>query len=173
MPLVESTRANKLDVYEYLKYLLTEMSNNHHQEDPTVIDGFCPGQKTARTVPLKNGTKNASNNDVAIITEKLLCRTTLCFEALTFNLISEDLERNLLACIDVSHFDQPISMHHNELFPFAVNINIPDTNLCMFHPSLEIHTISQQAKSYSLYKSALLQNKQTHQSYFWLLVHLK
>lgn len=115
----------------------------------------------------------ASNNDVAIITEKLLCRTTLCFEALTFNLISEDLERNLLACIDVSHFDQPIPMHHNELFPFAVNINIPDTNLCMFHPSLEIHTISQQAKSYSLYKSALLQNKQTHQSYFWLLVHLK
>lgn len=28
--LVESARANKLDVYEYLKYLLSEMPNNHH-----------------------------------------------------------------------------------------------------------------------------------------------
>ena len=40
--LVESARANKLDVYEYLKYLLSEMPNNHHQEDPTVIDRLLP-----------------------------------------------------------------------------------------------------------------------------------
>ena len=40
--LVESAKANKLDVYEYLKYLLTEMPNNHHQEDPTVIDRLLP-----------------------------------------------------------------------------------------------------------------------------------
>lgn len=40
--LVESARANKLDVYEYLKYLLTEMPNNHYQEDPTVIDRLLP-----------------------------------------------------------------------------------------------------------------------------------
>lgn len=32
--LVESAKANKLDVYEYLKYLLIEMPNNHHQKDP-------------------------------------------------------------------------------------------------------------------------------------------
>lgn len=40
--LVESARANKLDVYEYLKYLLAEMPNNHYQEDPTVIDRLLP-----------------------------------------------------------------------------------------------------------------------------------
>ena len=40
--LVESARANKLDVYEYLKYLLSEMPNNHHLEDPRVIDRFLP-----------------------------------------------------------------------------------------------------------------------------------
>ena len=40
--LVKSARANKLDVYEYLKYLLTEMPNNHYQEDPTVIDRLLP-----------------------------------------------------------------------------------------------------------------------------------
>ena len=40
--LVESARANKLDVYEYLKYLLSEMPNNHHLEDPRVIDRLLP-----------------------------------------------------------------------------------------------------------------------------------
>ena len=40
--LVESARANDLDVYEYLKHLLTEMPNNHHQEDPSVIDRLLP-----------------------------------------------------------------------------------------------------------------------------------
>lgn len=39
---VETARANELDVYEYLKYLLLEMPNNHHQEDPTVIDRLLP-----------------------------------------------------------------------------------------------------------------------------------
>ena len=40
--LVETARANELDVYKYLKYLLSEMPNNHHQEDPTVIDRLLP-----------------------------------------------------------------------------------------------------------------------------------
>ena len=40
--LVETTRANELDVYEYFKYLLSEMPNNHHQEYPTVIDRLLP-----------------------------------------------------------------------------------------------------------------------------------
>ena len=40
--LVESARANKLDVYEYLKDLLTEMLNNHYQEKPIVIDRLLP-----------------------------------------------------------------------------------------------------------------------------------
>lgn len=40
--LVESARANDLDVYEYLKYLLTEMPNNHHLENPAVIDQLLP-----------------------------------------------------------------------------------------------------------------------------------
>ena len=40
--LVESARANDLDVYEYLKHLLTEMPNNHHLEEPAVIDQLLP-----------------------------------------------------------------------------------------------------------------------------------
>lgn len=56
--LVESARANKLDVYEYLKYLLSEMPNNHHQEDPRVTDSSSAlVRRTVRTVPLKNETK--------------------------------------------------------------------------------------------------------------------
>ena len=33
------------DVYEYLKYLLTETPNNHHLEDPSVIDSLLPWSK--------------------------------------------------------------------------------------------------------------------------------
>lgn len=40
--LVESARANDLDVYEYLKYLLTEMPNNHHLENAAIIDQLLP-----------------------------------------------------------------------------------------------------------------------------------
>lgn len=36
--LVESARANGLDVYEYLKQLMEEISNNHHLENPFGID---------------------------------------------------------------------------------------------------------------------------------------
>lgn len=43
--LVESARANDLDVYEYLKYLLTEIPNNHHLENPSVIDQLLPWSK--------------------------------------------------------------------------------------------------------------------------------
>lgn len=43
--LVESARANELDAYEYLKYLLTEMPNNHHLENPDVIDQLLPWAK--------------------------------------------------------------------------------------------------------------------------------
>ena len=40
--LVESARANELYVYEYLKYLFTEMPNNHHQEETSVVDRLLP-----------------------------------------------------------------------------------------------------------------------------------
>jgi len=43
--LVESARANELDVYEYLKYLLTEMPNNRHLEHPEIIDRYLPWSK--------------------------------------------------------------------------------------------------------------------------------
>lgn len=49
--LVENARANELDVYEYLKYLLIEMPNNHHLEDPSVIDSLLPGQKNCQSSP--------------------------------------------------------------------------------------------------------------------------
>lgn len=82
--LVESSRANKLDVYEYLKYLLTEMPNNHYQEDPPVIDHLLPwSEDLPEQCYLKIRRKNASNNDVDNITENPLCFTTPCFEALT------------------------------------------------------------------------------------------
>ena len=48
--LVENARANELDVYEYLKYLLIEMPNNHHLEDPSVIDSLLPVKRTAGAV---------------------------------------------------------------------------------------------------------------------------
>lgn len=40
--LVESAKANDLDVYAYLKYLLTEMPNNQHLEDPEVLERCLP-----------------------------------------------------------------------------------------------------------------------------------
>lgn len=40
--LVETARANELDVYEYLKYLLTEMPNNDHLLRPDIIDQYLP-----------------------------------------------------------------------------------------------------------------------------------
>lgn len=43
--IVESARANDLDVYEYLKYLLEEMPNNHHLEQPEILDKYLPWSK--------------------------------------------------------------------------------------------------------------------------------
>lgn len=43
--LMESVRVNELDVYEYLRHLLTEMPNNHHLEGPSVIDSLLPFSK--------------------------------------------------------------------------------------------------------------------------------
>lgn len=40
--LVESARANKLDVYEYLKHLLTELPSSHYLEHPEVLDQYLP-----------------------------------------------------------------------------------------------------------------------------------
>ena len=44
--LVESARLNELDVFAYLKYLLTEMPNNHHPEHPEIIDNYLPWSAT-------------------------------------------------------------------------------------------------------------------------------
>lgn len=40
--LVESARANGLDVYSYLKYLLTEMPNNQYLENPEILEHYLP-----------------------------------------------------------------------------------------------------------------------------------
>jgi len=40
--IVETARANELDVYEYLKYLLEEMPNNDHLQHPDVLDKYLP-----------------------------------------------------------------------------------------------------------------------------------
>lgn len=65
---MESARANELDVYEYLKYLLTETPNNHHLEDPSVIDSLLPWSKELpEQCLLKRKEKSASNIDVGII----------------------------------------------------------------------------------------------------------
>ena len=44
--LVESARINRLDVFAYLKYLLTEMPNNHYLENPEIIDHYLPWSAT-------------------------------------------------------------------------------------------------------------------------------
>ncbi len=43
--LTESARNNELDVYEYLKYLLTEMPNNDHLNHPEIIEHYLPWSK--------------------------------------------------------------------------------------------------------------------------------
>jgi transposase len=40
--LVESAKANELDIYEYLKYLLEEMPNNNHMIHPEILDQYMP-----------------------------------------------------------------------------------------------------------------------------------
>lgn len=40
--IVETARANKLDVYEYLKYLLEEMPNNEYLQHLEVMDKYLP-----------------------------------------------------------------------------------------------------------------------------------
>jgi len=37
-----SARANDLDVYEYLQYLLEEMPNNHYLENPEILERYLP-----------------------------------------------------------------------------------------------------------------------------------
>lgn len=44
--LVESARANSLDVYEYLKYLLTEIPNSHYLEQPDALDQYLPWSRS-------------------------------------------------------------------------------------------------------------------------------
>ena len=43
--LAESARINELDVFAYLTYLLAEMPNNHHLENPEIIDDYLPWSK--------------------------------------------------------------------------------------------------------------------------------
>ena len=40
--IVESAKANELDAYEYIKYLLEEMPNNNHLQNPEVLDKYMP-----------------------------------------------------------------------------------------------------------------------------------
>lgn len=44
--LVESARANGLNVFEYLKYLLTEIPNSHYLEQPEILDQYLPWSVT-------------------------------------------------------------------------------------------------------------------------------
>ena len=43
--LVESARANALDVYEYLKYILESMPNNDYLNHPEILDKYLPWSK--------------------------------------------------------------------------------------------------------------------------------
>ena len=40
--LVESARANELDVFEYLNYLLTEIPNSDYLHQPEVLEKYLP-----------------------------------------------------------------------------------------------------------------------------------
>ena len=44
--LVESARANQLNVFEYLKYLLAEIPNSGFLEHPEILDGYLPWSKS-------------------------------------------------------------------------------------------------------------------------------
>jgi hypothetical protein len=43
--LVESARVNGLNVYEYLKYPLSEMPDNQHLERPEILSNYLPWSK--------------------------------------------------------------------------------------------------------------------------------
>lgn len=43
--LAETAKANQLNVYEYFRYLLTQMPNNDHCTNPKVIDSLLPWSK--------------------------------------------------------------------------------------------------------------------------------
>ena len=40
--LVESARANPLNLFEYLKYLLAELPNSGYLEHPQILDEYLP-----------------------------------------------------------------------------------------------------------------------------------
>ena len=44
--LVESARANQLNVFEYLKYLLAEIPNSGYLEHPQILDEYLPWSKS-------------------------------------------------------------------------------------------------------------------------------
>jgi len=67
--LVESARANGLDVYEYLKYLLTEMPNNCHLEQPEILDHYLPWSKELPEECQLIHKKSASRSDVVSIAD--------------------------------------------------------------------------------------------------------
>lgn len=45
--LIESARANYLNVFEYLRYLLAELSNRRYFEHPDVLDEYLPWSMTS------------------------------------------------------------------------------------------------------------------------------
>ena len=62
------------------------MSNNHYQEESSVIDSLLPWSETLpERCHLKTRYKKCLKNDVDIITENPLFYTTPWFEALTYN----------------------------------------------------------------------------------------
>ena len=44
--LVESARANQLNLFEYLKYLLAELPNSGYLEHPQILDEYLPWSKS-------------------------------------------------------------------------------------------------------------------------------
>lgn len=59
--LVESAKANDLDLFEYLKYLLMEMPNNRHPEHPEIIEKYLPwSAELPEKCRLKRKNKSAS-----------------------------------------------------------------------------------------------------------------
>ena len=44
--LVESARANPLNLFEYLKYLLAELPNSGYLEHPQILDEYLPWAKS-------------------------------------------------------------------------------------------------------------------------------
>lgn len=68
--IIETIKANRLNVFKYLRHLLQEISNMYFQNKPEILDQLCLGMKVPKKYVDNSRTKvrlNISNFSTAIL----------------------------------------------------------------------------------------------------------